>query len=442
MRSLFTYGFALVNQLTPPVISYFNHCSINPNLSMRILHTADWHLGQRFCDLDRKEEHDLFLRWLLKALKEHQPDALLVAGDVFDVGYPAKYAETQYYDFLKEAFLLCPNIIITGGNHDSPNALNAPRNLLSSFNIHVVGGAFANIEEEIIPVKDLNGNILGIVAAVPYLREGDVRTLQSGENYQDKIIAYKQGIKQHYRELCNASLPYKQQGIPIIATGHLYAAGSVLSDTEDKEMHIIGHQGQMEVEIFPPEFDYIALGHIHKPQMVNGNRHIRYSGSPIPLSFSERNDSKQVLLAEFEPHHGLTNIISLPVPLYRSLHRFKGSYESVIQQLGKFEHASALKSCWAEIHLLIETFNFNFEEPVKQLAKEKNIDILKFPNPKFITNPSEQNVEEPADLDFLENSTQVFLEKCKAGRVSEENLTELKYTFNELMEIMSLKESN
>ncbi len=409
---------------------------------MRILHTADWHLGQRLCDQDRKEEHDLFLHWLLDALKEHQPDALLVAGDVFDVGYPAKYAETQYYDFLKEAYRLCPNIIIVGGNHDSPNALNAPRKLLTSFNIHVIGGAFADIEEEIIQIKDSNGNLLGIVAAVPFLREGDVRTLQSGENYQDKITAYKQGIKQHYRELCNAVLPFKQQGYPIIATGHLYAAGSSVSDTEDKDMHIIGHQGQMEVEIFPPEFDYIALGHIHKPQMVNGKQHIRYSGSPIPLNFSERNDNKQVLLVEFEQHRGLTNIESLPVPLYRHLNRFKGNFDSVTQQLQQFQHTSVLQSCWAEIHLLLETYEFNFEEPIKQLAKDKNIDILKFPNPKFLTNPTEQVADEPADMDLLQNCTSVFLEKCKANKVADEHLPELEYTFNELMDLMSMEEGN
>lgn len=408
---------------------------------MRLLHTADWHLGQRLCEYDRKEEHDLFLQWLLQTLETRQPDALIVAGDVFDVGYPAKYAETQYYNFLKEAYRLCPNIIITGGNHDSPNALNAPRQLLSALNVQVIGGAFQNPADEIVPIYNRKGTLIGVVAAAPFLREGDVRLLQAGESYTDKMAAYKQGICQHYRQLAEAILPYKEKGLPAIATGHLYAAGSATSDTEDKEMHFIGNQGQLEVEIFPPDFDYVALGHIHKAQKVYGKEHIRYSGSPIPLSFSERNDAKQVLWVEFAQGKGLTHIESIAVPLYRHLHRFKGSFEAVKTQIEQFVHTALLQPCWAEIHLAMETFTFNFEEPIKQLCKANNIDILKFPNPRMIDETGKtQLLSEEPDMELLQNYVQVFREKCTSANISETDMPELEYTFRELMEKMNLIE--
>lgn len=405
---------------------------------MLLLHTADWHLGQRLCEQDRKEEHDHFLQWLRHTLTQYRPDALVVAGDVFDVGYPAKYAEMQYYNFLKEAFKICPNIIITGGNHDAPNALNAPRKLLSALNVHVIGGALANPTDEIITVVNRQGKTIGAVAAVPFLREGDVRTLQAGENYTDKIAAYKQGIAQRYQLLAHEMMTHKNNGLPIIATGHLYAAGSAVSDTEDREMHIIGNQGQMEVEIFPAEFDYIALGHIHKPQIVSGRQHIRYSGSPIPLSFSERNDAKQVLLVQFEQGRGLVNIEALPVPLYRRLHRFKGSFEAVQNQLAQFEHNTVTPSCWAEIHLQLNNFTFNYEESIKQLAKDRNIDILKFPPPKLQTN-TQTDAEQPesADMELLQNYAAVFKAKCKASGVNPQDMPELEYTFSELLQNMN-----
>jgi len=411
---------------------------------MRILHTADWHLGQKLCDRDRKEEHDLFLNWLLNTIENQQPDALVVAGDVFDVGYPAKYAETQYYNFIKDACKLCPTIIITGGNHDSPNALNAPRQLLKVFNVHVIGGAMPQPEDEIVPVINRKGAVVGYVAAVPYLREGDVRTMQAGENYQDRVASYKEGIRRRYHQLATALEAVKQQGFPLVATAHLYAAGSAISDSEDREMHIIGNQGQMEVEIFPPQFDYVALGHIHKPQLVNGKEHIRYSGSPIPLSFSERNDAKQVLLADFTQHKGLQHIHSLQVPLYRHLHRFKGSFEAVQKQLELFTPTALLQPCWAEIHLSLTNFEFNFEEPIKEAAKAAGVDILKFPNPKYLSaaaGPDDMLTDEPADMELLQNYLQVFREKCKAAKVADADMPELEHTFSELIEMMNLQDN-
>ncbi|OWY19555.1 exonuclease sbcCD subunit D [Sphingobacteriales bacterium UPWRP_1] len=410
---------------------------------MRILHTADWHLGQKLCDRDRKEEHDLFLQWLLDTLENRQPDALIVAGDVFDVGYPPKYAETQYYNVIKDACRLCPNIIITGGNHDSPNALNAPRQLLKAFNVHVIGGAMQQPEDEIVPVVNRKGTVIGYVAAVPYLREGDVRIQQAGENYIDRIASYKEGIRRHYRQIANALLPAKEQGLPIVATAHLYAAGSATSDPEDREMHIIGNQGQMEVEIFPAEFDYVALGHIHKPQLVSGKEHVRYSGSPIPLSFSERNDAKQVLLADFTPHKGLQHIHSLQVPLYRHLHRFKGSFETVKNQLQHFTQTALLQPCWAEIHLTLANFEFGYEEPIKEAAKAADVDILKFPNPKYLAAAASDDLPggEPADMELLQNYLQVFREKCKAAKIADTDMPELEHTFTELTEIMNLYNS-
>jgi exonuclease SbcD len=381
---------------------------------MKILHTADWHLGQRLYNGEqyREEEHNLFLRWLLDLLRTEPVDALLIAGDIFDIGYPPNFAVRQYYNFLNEARHLCRNIIITGGNHDAVATLNAPRDLLQTLQIHVIGGAAENIADEIVLINDANAQPIGVVAAVPFLRQTDIRSAVAGETYTEKLQQIKEGIRQHYRQVCDLMLPYRQQGLPLVAMGHLFAAGSETSDSE-REIHI-GNQAQVYVESFPAEFDYVALGHIHKPQIIAQKQHIRYCGSPIALSFSERQDPKQVVMVSFETPNNTPQIELRHIPAFRPLVRMIGSPHEIEQQINAFEVPDALLMPWVEIHLQLEQEQADWNERIKTMAIGKNMDIL---NIKILNLPQNRLANaRPVDLNLSLrewNHQDIFAERCR-----------------------------
>src|SRR6478735_2806017 len=200
---------------------------------MKVLHTSDWHLGKRLLHHERTEEHQHFLDWLLQVIRLEKVDVLLVAGDVFDTGAPSNAALKQYYDFLRALHQTgCQHVIITGGNHDSIATLNAPKELLKFFNIHVIGGVPENVLDEIIPVKNAAGKVELVVCAVPFLRDKDIRLSIAGETAEEREQRIKDGICNHYKELVPLIENYKLAGIPVIATGHLFAAASSTSDSE------------------------------------------------------------------------------------------------------------------------------------------------------------------------------------------------------------------
>ncbi|HEY4649875.1 MAG TPA: exonuclease subunit SbcD, partial [Pontibacter sp.] len=316
---------------------------------MRVLHTSDWHLGQRLVTLERTDEHQHFLNWLLQTIEQEQVDVLLMAGDVFDSGAPSNTALKLYYDFLQRVTATCcRHIVFIGGNHDSVSTLNAPKDLLASMHIHVIGGATPDPLDELIVLNNAAGKPELIVCAVPFLRDRDIRLSVPGETYEERESRIKQGITAHYAQFVPHLQPYKTQGVPTIAMGHLFAAGGTASESE-KEIHV-GNLGQIGADQFPKEFDYVALGHLHRPQQVNNTHHIRYSGSPIPLSFSEVTDNKVVFILDFEDGK-LTNLHEVAIPVCRKLVRFKGDLEKVKQQILAFDNSNYSLPAWAEIQL-------------------------------------------------------------------------------------------
>lgn len=406
---------------------------------LKIIHTADWHLGQRLCERDRQKEHLHFLDWLLTILKKETIDALIIAGDIFDIGNPPNYSLRQYYDFLRQAIPLCPNIIITGGNHDSVATLNAPQNLLEHFHIHVIGGATPNIEEEIIELKNRAGQIIGAVGAVPFLRDRDLKRSVAGEAYSERVERLKDGIKLHYQQIYELLQPYKtQHNVPIIVTGHLYAAGSELSDSE-KDIHI-GNQGQITADIFHPDLDYVALGHIHKPQIINKQQYIRYSGSPIPLSFSERKDVKQILIVTFEEGQ-LQDIHKELVPVYRKLLHIKGNLEQVKAKLNAIDHPEDQPTHWVEVTIQIEQYIPNLDEQIRAETEGKNIELLKIRTEYLnLAQKLHQQVAANINLDDL-NPKDVFLKKLNSRQIPEPQHQELVETFDLLINLMNEQET-
>jgi exonuclease SbcD len=405
---------------------------------MKVLHTADWHLGKRLEQCERTEEHQQFLDWLIDKLSEQCVDVLIIAGDIFDTGTPSNAALKQYYDFLwKVKNTCCKEVIVIGGNHDSVTTLNAPRDLLKYFNVHVVGGVPDNFTDQIIPIANTKGELQLVVCAVPFLRDRDVRLSISGESSADMEARLKKGICDHYNLLKEHVAPYKAEGIPVIATGHLFAAGGAHSDSE-KDIHV-GNLGQVCGDQFPEEFDYVALGHLHRPQVVNKMNHIRYSGSPIPLSFSENEDSKLVVILTFADGK-LSELEEFEIPCCRKLIRIKGNLETVKNKLILLEDDKLCYPAWVEVQVETESYIHELDDQLNKLVQKKQFIERLFISQrrlKAVLNLDEQ-VSEAMTLTDLDPKT-VFRKKVESA-YPEGNTDDLLQTFDEVMELMRQKE--
>jgi len=316
---------------------------------LKILHTADWHLGQRFQHgHERLAEHRCFLDWLLQTIEAEAVDVLVVAGDVFDTGNPPAAARELYYSFLARLknSATCHDVVIVGGNHDSAATLNASASLLKALRVHVVGGVPANYLDQCIRLPHNAPEPRLVVAAVPFLRDAEVRQLVAGETAEEREERLRHGIAAHYHALADHLGDYRDQGIPVMATGHLFAAGGTAGDAE-RDIHV-GTLGQITADAFPACFDYVALGHLHRPQVVGGRAHIRYCGAPIPLSFSETSHPQQVLLVTFSGA-GCPVIKALDVPCTRQLRRFRGTLDEVVQAITDHSNDGFPHPTWAEV---------------------------------------------------------------------------------------------
>lgn len=289
---------------------------------LTILHTSDWHLGRRLYGRLRYEEFESFLHWLQDTISAQKVDILIVAGDIFDTMTPSNKAQALYYEFLgKVSRSCCQHVVIVAGNHDSPTFLDAPSNVLKFLNVHVIGTACDDLEDEVLVLGDDDNNPHCIIAAVPYLRDRDVRSSSAGESADSKDANVIKGIRAHYDEVAAIAreqqaklIEVHQRHIPIIATGHLFAAGGKTTEDDGVRELYVGSLGKISADMFNDGFDYVALGHLHVPQRVGGRESIRYSGSPIAMGFGEAKQQKQVLLVQFgAAEHFNNDILGLNV---------------------------------------------------------------------------------------------------------------------------------
>ncbi len=401
---------------------------------MKILHTADWHLGQKFIQFDREQEHTFALNWLIELITKEEIELLIIAGDIFDIGNPPNYAQKLYYLFFKSLLSTnCEHCVVIGGNHDSPAMLGAPKELLDVFNISVISAASDNLQDEIIEIKDKNGDLKMVVAAVPFLRDRDLKAASMQETALEKAEQIKLGIYKHYQNVAELCEKYKKT--PIVATGHLFAKGAQSSDKQDNIY--VGNLENISAEQFPATFDYVALGHIHRAQKMGERENIRYSGSLIPLSFSEVQDQKSVTVIDFEGKK-IKNIDVIPVPTFRKLRLFRGNLEEVKEKISKHnarllldENENKLRT-WAEIQIESETILPNLDLQLTDFVKDMYIDILKLRIVRTQQTQSQpifvhQNLKDMTEIDVFQKRLESVEESEREG---------LLQSFKELLEMV------
>ncbi len=402
---------------------------------MKILHTADWHLGKKLHKHDLSKDHQMFLDWLINLIQEQNIDLLLISGDIFDLANPPIEARAMYYWFLRQMIQLKCKIIIIGGNHDSAQMLDAPREILQLLDIKVVGGATNPIENEIVVLENL------VVCAVPYLRDADLRQAIEGESGTSRIENVRLGIKKHYdtlAEICQEKYP----NLPKIAMGHLYAHGASTSDSE-REIQI-GNEAGIDSDCFSKAFDYVALGHIHRPQIIGGNERIRYSGSPIPLSFSEKNDQKIVLILEIAENQ-IQEVDTVEVPKFRELKRISGTLEVVKSKMNSFQNELPLKA-FLEVEVIGENFNPLIIKELNDcigLYDDENAIVLKhritFKNE---VKSSEELFVEGENLEDISEKSMLQKRLEKENTLSDEHRALMMEAFTELLLMVEQDDEN
>lgn len=265
---------------------------------IRILHTADWHLGQTFFGYDRTQEHEHFLDWLAGVLTKNKIDVLIVAGDVFDVSNPSAASQRMFYRFIHRVTTENPRLqlVVVAGNHDSAARLESPLPLLQEMRTEIKGivhkqNGKIDYEHLLVELKNAAGEVEALCLAVPFLRQGDYPVVETEGN------PYAEGVKELYARLLKYALKKRTDGQALVAVGHLLATGSEIAEKDHSERIIIGGLESVSPEAFPEQIVYTALGHIHKAQRVSGRENIRYAGSPLPMSFAEKHY-----------HHGVVKV--------------------------------------------------------------------------------------------------------------------------------------
>lgn len=398
---------------------------------MKLLHTSDWHIGRTLCDRKRHDEFETFLSWMADTLRQQAVDVLLLAGDVFDTTTPGPRAQELYYRFLSQATSSgCRHVVIIAGNHDSPAFLNAPSALLKALHVHVIGCCCGNPEDEVLVLRDRTGKPELIVAAVPYLRDRDIRTAEAGESVETKEQKLIDGIRDHYAAVAARAARLRAEldpGLPIIALGHLFTAGGRTIDGDGVRELYIGNLAHVTTAIFPDCFDYLALGHLHVPQKVSDQEHIRYSGSPLPMGFGEAKQQKSVCLVDFANTPPAVEL--LPVPVLQPLESIKGDWNTIAGRLDALAAAGA--STWLEIVYNGAEIIADLQERVQKAVAGTNLEILLNRREKA-PGQALQPLQPGESLDDLD-AEEVFLRCLERSNIPAEQRPELLRTYRETL---------
>ena len=343
---------------------------------IRILHTADWHLGQTFFGYDRTEEHEVFLNWLAEEIRQKEIDALIIAGDVFDVSNPSAASQSMYYQFIYRVTAENPylQIVIVAGNHDSAARLEAPLPLLQAMRTEVRGvvrkleGGEIDYDHLTVELKNRQGEVELLCMAVPFLRQGDYPAVQTEGN------PYAEGVRELYAQLLQRLWKRRTENQAILAIGHLQATGSEIAEKDYSERTVIGGLECVSPEAFSEQIAYTALGHIHKAQRVSGRENVRYAGSPIPMSFAEKHYHHGVVMVTFDGGCAVDiERLECPklIPLMSVPNGEPVSPEAILKALKELPETEAVAP-YLEVKVLLEEPEPMLRQEIEEALADKN----------------------------------------------------------------------
>lgn len=329
----------------------------------------------------RQAEHQELIDWLLTQVEEHAVDAVLVAGDIFDTGTPPSYARELYSQLVVRLHTKGVALLLLGGNHDSVATLCESRELLVRLGATVVAAASDDAAAQVVVLPKRSGEPGCIVCAIPFVRPRDVLQSQAGQSAEDKQQSLQTAIQGHYLAVHDAACTRRVEleaelghSLPQISTGHLTTVGASTSESV-REIYV----GALEA--FPttafPTADYIALGHIHRPQLVGGLEHIRYCGSPIPLSFDEAKQQKEVLLVDLDAD-GLKVVTRLLVPRFQALVAVSGNLETLVGAIrAAVAEGTRERPVWLEVTVEDDDYLTDLPARIEALTEGLPVEVLR-----------------------------------------------------------------
>lgn len=423
---------------------------------MKILHTSDWHLGQHFMGKSRRDEHGAFIAWLLVLIQRESIGAVIIAGDIFDTGVPPSYAREMYHQLVLDLKALNCQLVIVGGNHDSVSMLNESKSLLTYLGTHVLAQAqLDDLEAHVVPLLDANNAVSAWVCAVPYLRPRDVMQSGQGQSEQEKKQVLQNQIGRFYQavyELAVSKNNALKQPVPIIGTGHLTAIGGQVSESV-RDLYV-GTLEALPTSVFP-NFDYLALGHIHRAQAINKEGTFRYSGSPIPLSFDELGRDKTVVVidthlllenepAEEKPELDLFDTKAEPIelhqiPSFQPMLSLKGNLTELLTQISELSLLN--KTLWLEVTVIADEYLSDIHKRLLEAIKDSPIELLRVMRKSAVEKKNEifesrKTLSELTVSDVFEKNLQVN------GEIEREEAKILTNLFNHCLEDMEAYQRN
>lgn len=373
-------------------------------MAVHFFHTSDWHLGQFFYHHSRQYEHQQFLAWLIQQIQEKQPHALLIAGDIFDVINPASSAQKQLYQFLADAHEAAPHMqtLMIAGNHDSGYRIEQVEPLLEKYNAKAVGlihwkdDQTLDIDRLLTPIFDAEHNIVAWCLTLPFLRPAEITGFN--EQTQDSQSA----IEYLHQQLIKEAKARKTPEQALILMSHAHLLGAEESDSE--RPIIIGHQEALSTQLFGDDIDYVALGHLHKPQQIQ-KPNIRYSGAPIPLSFSETQYKHQVVDVHLDPTAPSDQQFQfepLIIPRSINLHRLTGELQEIfqkIQQLATGEITNIEQRDYVDIeYFSLTPPPLDLRQQIEQALPENRYRLVRIVR-KMLQQEGDQLIESKIDLE-------------------------------------------
>ncbi|WP_110686686.1 exonuclease SbcCD subunit D C-terminal domain-containing protein [Salinicola aestuarinus] len=398
---------------------------------MKLFHTADWHLGQTFHGQERHAEHRAFLAWLLETLQARRPDALLIAGDIFDVVNPSLRSQALLYDFIVDAHAALPQleIVMIAGNHDSAARIELPGPLLERLNTAALGRVLwlddgtLDAERLLVPLHDVKGQRRAWCLALPFLRPAEVT---GGD-----ITAYPEGIERVHRELLAAAEAHREPGEALVAMSHAHLTGAAVSVASERPI-VIGGEESVPASLFPAAIAYVALGHLHRPQQVGEDR-IRYSGSPLPLDFSESHYPHQVLEVTLAGD-AVAAIEPLSIPRHVALSRVgPADLETVEAVLAAHETLPDLpreRWPWLEVRVDLDTPRPDLRARIEAAIGDKPLRLLRI----HTRYPNADGHEAPASVDLESLTPQEVFARTWQSRYGEAPPETVTRDFNALLQ--------
>lgn len=403
---------------------------------MRILHTSDWHLGKNLEGYSRMDEQEAFLNDFIEIVKSNNIDLIIIAGDVYDGPNPPARAEKMFYETLKKLSSNGERItLVIAGNHDNPDRLVAAGPLAREHGIIMLGtpksvidtGNYGNHKvidsgEGFIEIE-INGE-KAVILTVPYPSEKRLNEVLYGamDDDEERLKSYSDRIKLLFDSL---SEKYREETINI-AVSHLFAMGSEEAGSERNVQ--LGGSFIVDGSCFPSNAQYVALGHVHKPQIVPGTqKRARYAGSPIHYNKKEINFKKQCYIIDVKASE-VCNIEEVEFKVYKPIEVWK--CESIEDAIEKCEDNKE-KDCW--VYLEISTDRYIREDEIK-LMKSTKKDILEI-TPKIIGVDNEE-------IDINNFSQKSFEDIFKEFYLKERKVEPQKEVVDLLLSIMQEGEDN